>query len=245
MGVGIIIFENNRNVASYVVKKPKELFEIVIPHFDKYPLITQKKADFLLFKKVVTKIYNREHLNKKGLEELVSLKASSNLGLSTKLKLSFPHIIPVSRPEIVNQIMPNLYWLVGFANGDGSFAIRKSKNSTLRHGYQYSLSFELSQHSRDIELFKSIKEYFGFGKVIKDTIQDRCRFFVTDFKDNQTKIIPIFQKYPMLGCKQLDFQDFCKAAEIIASKGHLTEEGIKRLDALRGGMNDSRAPSEK
>jgi LAGLIDADG endonuclease len=181
------------------------------------------------------------HLNQKGLEELVSLKASSNLGLSTKLKMSFPHIIPAPRTEIKNKIMPDLYWFVGFTNGDGSFAIRKSKNSTLRHGYQYSLSFEVSQHSRDIDLFKSLKDYFGCGKVIKDTKQERCRFFVTDSKDNQTKIIPIFKKYSMLGFKQLDFQDFCKGAEIIASKGHLTEEGIKKLDEIRGGMNERRA----
>lgn len=114
-----------------------------------------------------------------------------------------------------------------FANGNESFAIRKSKNSTLRHDYQYSLSFELSQHLRDIELFQSIKNYFDCGKVIKEINRESCRFFVTAFKDNQTKIIPLFQKYSMLSFKQLDFQDFCKAAEIIASKGHLTEEVLK------------------
>jgi len=228
-------------VANYRVETPKELYEIVIPHFEKYPLITQKKADFLLFKEAVIKIYNRKHLNQKGLEELVSLKASSNLGLSSKLKINFPDIIPVPRPEIKNQIIPDIYWFVGFTNGDGSFAIRKFKNSTLRHGYQYSLTFELSQHFRDIELFKSIKDYLDCGKVIKEINRDSCRFFVTDYKDNQNKIIPIFQMYSMLGFKQLDFQDFCKGAEIIASKGHLTEEGIKKLDGLRGGMNERRA----
>ena len=44
----------------------------------------------------------------------------------------------------------------------------------------------------------------------------------------------------MLGAKQLDFLDFCKAAEIIASKGHLTIEGATKLDILKSGMNDSR-----
>lgn len=85
--------------------------------------------------------------------------------------------------------MPNLYWFVGFANGDGSFAIKKSNNSTLSHGYQFSLSFELTQHLRDIELFKSIKDYLDCGKVIKETNRESCRFYVTDFKDNQTKIM--------------------------------------------------------
>lgn len=78
----------------------KDLYEIIIPHFEKYPLITQKKADFLLFKEAVIKIYNRKYLNQKGLEEILSLKASSNLGLSSKLKINFPYIIPFPRPEI-------------------------------------------------------------------------------------------------------------------------------------------------
>ena len=33
----------------------------IIDHFNKYPLLTQKKADFLLFKKAVDLIDQKEH----------------------------------------------------------------------------------------------------------------------------------------------------------------------------------------
>ena len=49
-----------------------QLIENIIPHFDKYPLITQKRLDFQLFKKVVDLINNKEHLTKKGLFERTS-----------------------------------------------------------------------------------------------------------------------------------------------------------------------------
>lgn len=81
-GVGNIYYENKRNVARYTVKTSKELINVIIPHFDKYPLKTHKKADLLLFKEAVENIYKGDHLTQKGLEEILSLKASSNLGLS-------------------------------------------------------------------------------------------------------------------------------------------------------------------
>jgi len=40
----------DKNLSRYTVADQKELIEIIIPHFLKYPLLTQKKADFLLFK---------------------------------------------------------------------------------------------------------------------------------------------------------------------------------------------------
>jgi hypothetical protein len=38
----------------------------IIDFFDKYPLITQKLADYLLFKQVFEMIKNKEHLTIKG-----------------------------------------------------------------------------------------------------------------------------------------------------------------------------------
>lgn len=49
--------------------------KMIIKHFDSYPLITNKQADFLLFKQAVNLIENKEHLTHKGLLELVGIKA--------------------------------------------------------------------------------------------------------------------------------------------------------------------------
>lgn len=73
---------------------------VIINHFYKYPLITQKFADYLLFKQSVALIENKQHLTMEGLTKLVSLKASLNLGLPEKLQESFPNIVPAVRPEV-------------------------------------------------------------------------------------------------------------------------------------------------
>ena len=41
------------------------------------------------------------------------------------------------------------------------------------------------------------------------------------------KIIPFFKKYPIEGVKLKDFHDFCKVADMVKDKKHLTKEGIR------------------
>jgi hypothetical protein len=69
----------------YRVSSIKEL-AVIIAHFDEYPLITQKRADFELFKLIVDIISRKEHLTTEGLRKIVNLRASINNGLSPELK---------------------------------------------------------------------------------------------------------------------------------------------------------------
>jgi len=62
----------------------------------------------ILFKKVVDLMNRKEHLTIEGLHEIVTIKASINLGLSVELKAAFPGIVPV-RPLVENQNIPDPY----------------------------------------------------------------------------------------------------------------------------------------
>ena len=106
--MGYISAQNEKSV-QYRVGSLKDLNEKIIPHFDKYPLLTQKKADFILFKKIISLINNKEHLTLEGLQKILCIKSSLNLGLSDELKNIFPNIKPIERPLIKNQkiIDPN------------------------------------------------------------------------------------------------------------------------------------------
>ena len=42
----------------------------------------------------------KEHLSEDGLRKIVDIKAAMNLGLSEKLKVAFPDVVPVERPKI-------------------------------------------------------------------------------------------------------------------------------------------------
>jgi hypothetical protein len=83
------------------------LVKVVIPHFENYPLITRKQADFELFKRVVYKMKSGEHLTPDGLQEIINIRSSINLGLPEKLKGEFPKTIPVLRPCVKNPLIPD------------------------------------------------------------------------------------------------------------------------------------------
>jgi len=100
LGVGQIYFSNNDPVVTLRVKSKKEL-QIIIDHFDKYPLVTAKHSDFILFKECFKIIKTGEHLTEEGFLKVLALRSNLNLGLSNKLKDAFPNLITISRPKYI------------------------------------------------------------------------------------------------------------------------------------------------
>jgi hypothetical protein len=77
-------------------------------------LLTQKAADFILFKQVVDIMSKRNHFSIESLKQIINIKATMNLGLSDNLKTEFSQYIPVERPNILINQIPDLNWLFGF-----------------------------------------------------------------------------------------------------------------------------------
>jgi hypothetical protein len=92
-----------KDYVSYQVVGVKNL-KVLINHLEKYPLITQKHGDYVIFKLIVELISKKEHLNVTGLNKIVGLKASMNRGLSPELKAAFPEVTPEKRLIINEQI---------------------------------------------------------------------------------------------------------------------------------------------
>jgi hypothetical protein len=64
---------------AYRVESLKEL-EIIINHFEKYPLVTAKLSDFLIFLLRNEIIKRGEHLTEDGLSKIVGLKTNLKFG---------------------------------------------------------------------------------------------------------------------------------------------------------------------
>jgi hypothetical protein len=76
--IGYITISTVRNTVEFRVSTIKEIVNVIIPHFDKYPLITKKASDYLLFKQIVLYIVDKKHLTSEGLQAIVNLRASLN-----------------------------------------------------------------------------------------------------------------------------------------------------------------------
>lgn len=88
------------------------------------------------------------------------------------------------------------FFLAGFVEGEGSFNISLRKKIDYKVRWQVVLSFNVSQ--KDPTILKLLQSQLHCG-IIKTRKRDGLRSFdVTNPKDITQKVIPFFQKYPVL-----------------------------------------------
>lgn len=242
-GVGKIAIGNN-NVVFYYVSSVQELTDVIIPHFERFPLITKKKADYLLFKSALDIINSKgpkKPLTLEYLSKLVSIKGALNWGLPDVLKEAFSDIAPALRPEIKlpTEITPQ--WLSGFIDAEGCFYILISKSKLYKTGASVQLQFSITQHSRDAELVYMLKDFLKCGFIKTGKKQPVVVLTVTKFTDIQNIIIPLFKdKNTLQGAKLHDYLAFLEVAKIMEDKTHLTSIGLERIIKIKEGMNSNR-----
>ena len=230
------IYKHGIDSIQYRVSSLNDL-QVITDHFDKYPLITQKQADYILFKQAINLINNKEHLSSTGLFKLVGIKSTLNWGLPEKFKESFPTIEPITRSNIDNANIRNSNWVRGFIEAEASFQVIIQE---INNKANVSLRFSITQHVKDKLLLNSFITYLNCGRYYKSPIRNEGQYLVTTFSDIKDKIIPLLKEYPLLGVKKEDYSDLVKVAELIKSKDHLTEEGISLIRTIKNNMNSKR-----
>lgn len=238
-GVGNIFYNSKDETFRLKVSNLDQLHDIIIPHFDKYYLLTKKRSDFELFKSIINIIKSKDHLTRGGLQAIVNLKASMNSGLTDKVKNLFPNTVPVNRPEFKVENIPDSNWLAGFSEGESCFFVSIYKSTKSKLGLAVQLVFKITQHSRDEELLYKIAEFLACGRVEKRS-GDACDYVVNSIKEFESKVIAFFTQYPLLGLKSLNFNDFKKVFELMKTKQHLTEQGLAKIKEIKAGMNTNR-----
>lgn len=236
-GAGAISIE--KNSAKFIITKLSDIVYKVIPHFESYPLLNKKYADFSLFRQIVLILNQESRLNEQGFIKVLNLRYNLNNGISEELKGLYPNLVPVVRPEVpAGVIHPE--WLVGFVDGEGSFNVITVEkiSSAASISYKVWLHFQITQHNRDTLLMERIVTYWGCGSIKKRNTA------TVDFKLNKSEllsniIIPFFQKYPLQSAKYLDFQSFIEAASIIKSKPsrQWSTEQFNKIKNIQSNMN--------
>jgi len=242
-GAGTIT-KNNKD-SCLDITSLSEIVNIIIPHFDKYPLLTKKWEEFKLFKQVALIMYKKQHLTEEGFYKILSIKAAMGNGLTGTLAENFPNIVPVDssiipfnsssnndKQESLKNIDPN--WISGFTEGNGSFIVDVLQES-YTSGKTVKLNFQIIQNESDKELLSLIILYLNCGTIkIEEgsglTSSTRNKIItVTKFEDINNIIIPFFKKFPLQGIKRLDLDIFIKIAELIKTEVHLTTAGLKKF----------------
>jgi len=157
-----------------------------------------------------------------------------------KLNKYFSDIVPKEHSFKINKDILDPYWLVGFVDAEGCFYIKLKK--TKFNSIRFYLAFRLTQHSRNLLLMKNIISFLNCGSI--ELSNKTAKLVVNKFSDNINKIIPFFNKYPLISTKRLDFQYFCKVSSILKEKKFLSEEDILKIQDIKFNMNRGRKDFE-
>ena len=144
--------------------------------------------------------------------------------------------IPESKINISN--IGSNSWLTGFTEADGYFGVKvtdyKAKSKTRKRSTSASISLRYTLAQRFLD-----KSNYS----IIDVMSKICKYFYCTYKTFYTAgnikiivinvqslekiqmIIDYYNKYPLLGIKGKNFNDWLKIFNMISNKEHLTLEG--------------------
>ena len=239
-GVGNIVIVKSNGSAIFSVKSVKDNFSVIIPHIDKYPLLTKKQADFILFKTIVELIVKKQHLTREGLNKIVELKSVLNKWeLPIELAKAYPVKNFLQRPIVLLPENINVHWFVGFVDAEGSFYVNIIKYAT-KTGYSVQLRFSLTQHLRVAQLFNLINKWLGGSHVYERPEESRVDIIISKLSIIVNILIPIFNIYNLQGIKNLNYIDFVTIVKLMENKEHLILNGIDKIKQIKSGMNSAR-----
>ena len=167
-------------------------------------------------------MFEGKHLTLEGIQEIVNIKASINLGLTENLNKAFSNTIPVAIPVVENLTSLDPNWVAGFVyfpyyplwglsplgirvKGEGCFFIGKHKIEKTP-GWKVSTFFLISQHKCDEALLRSFIHYFNCGSYYSHSKRNTGEYKCQDFQDNFEKIRGFFFKYPLRVLKSKIFK---------------------------------------
>ncbi len=142
-------------------------------------------------------------------------------------------------PNFGGDMLLNAYYVTGLVEGEGSFSVSFNIRRMLNVGIETSPSFSISLNQRDLELLKSIKEFFGCGGIKFSRVDRTYKYEVRAVKDLFKKIIPYFRNFPQKGSKQKDLELFAKICEMVNANLHLDPSYLREIIEMAYKMNPS------
>ncbi len=142
--------------------------------------------------------------------------------------------VPASDGRMFNLSLP---WIIGFLDGEGTFAFYLNKNKELTLGFQIQAAFVVVQGEADYYLLTAIANFFGCGTVSvnkADLTSVRYQYRVVDPKALTELFIPLFKAYPPCTKKGLEFATWSTWVEFLKDKKHLENWPNNMIMLLEG-----------
>ena len=129
-------------------------------------------------------------------------------------------------------------YIAGYVDGEGSFSVSVQRNSTCRVGFQLVPEFHVSQNGDRAQVLELTRKRLGCGSIRSNSKQDRALVFVVRRREDLLeRVIPFFERNPLLSSKHADFLKFAYIVRELALGHHRTPAGFRRLLDVAVSMN--------
>ena len=142
-------------------------------------------------------------------------------------------------PHFKGKSMEFAWYLSGFIDGEGCFAISFNKRAKMKTGIEIKPSFWVAQNKRNLQILKDIHKYFGCGAIRFNKHDQTYKYEVRSIRDLMNIIIPHFQEYPLRTTKSKDFETFNKICSLISKSHHLNKQHLSEIIIDSYTMNES------
>ena len=130
-------------------------------------------------------------------------------------------------------------YISGYVDGEGCFSISFSKREKFLVGFETKPSFSVSQNEDRAQILFLMQKVFKCGFIRRDYSDKTLKYEVRSLNDLIKKIIPHFEKYPLLSEKNKDFEFFKKACFLMQKEMHKNKAGLLKIMNFAFQMNPS------
>jgi hypothetical protein len=131
-------------------------------------------------------------------------------------------------------------YIAGFVDGEGCFHVAIQRNPCTRSGWQLVPEFRISQDVSRVKVLDLARELLGCGSLRENHRRSNDHTYVLvvrNRRDLLEKVLPFFERNPLLSCKQDEFVTFADIVRAMSRREHLVPGGFERLAARALRMN--------
>jgi hypothetical protein len=131
-------------------------------------------------------------------------------------------------------------YVAGFVDGEGCFHVALQRNTCTRAGWQLVPEFRVSQDVVRAKVLDLVRRQIGCGVVRENHRRSHDHTLVLVVRrrrDLLDRVIPFFERNPLLSCKQQEFQAFARVVRAMEAGEHRSPEGFERIAAEALRMN--------
>jgi hypothetical protein len=173
LGYGSITKDNTKG--QFFIRNRETINNILIPIFDKYPLLTSKHFDYIKFKKALSVLTDDNLSTEDKNIKLLNIKY---------MQKPDNYISPIWKENHSSENIMNKKWLVGFIEAEGSFYLVSKDSNRIVHGFgltQKLDSIVLESIRKILQIDSKVRYKEIYNHYILDTTNSKSIEYIINY----------------------------------------------------------------